>query len=102
MMLMNSKDNHLRKKICYEIALMKCNKSLTHRSKFASAVFDGKYIKLNDLDIHCFMKNHFLFVFHDMEEELIYKWKYLLLTSHWYPFKKMQIYAGIGSSVHTP
>ena len=31
------------------------------------------YIKLNDLDIHiAFYKNHFLFVFHDMEEELIY------------------------------
>ena len=58
-------------------------------------------MKLNDLDIHiAFYKNHFLFVFHDMDEIQIYDEMSSLVSSLKNSFKKLHIYVGIGSSVH--
>lgn len=96
-------DNHFEKEDCYEIALMKCNKkAISDDLKLRLLFLMESYIKLNDLDIHiAFYKNHFLFVFHDMEEELIYNEISSLISTLKSSFKKMQIYAGIGSSVHT-
>lgn len=96
-------DNHFEKEDCYEIALMKCNKkAISDDLKLRLLFLMESYIKLNDLDIHiAFYKNHFLFVFHDMEEELIYNEISSLISTLENSFKKMQIYAGIGSSVHT-
>ena len=67
-------DNHFEKDNCYEIALMKCNrKVISDDLKLRLLFLMESFVKLNDLDIHiAFYKNHFLFVFHDMDEIQIY------------------------------
>lgn len=84
-------DNHFEKEDCYEIALMKCNKkAISDDLKLRLLFLMESYIKLNDLDIHiAFYKNHFLFVFHDMEEELIYNEISSLISTLESSFKKM-------------
>ena len=95
-------DNHFEEEDCYQIALMKCNKEVISddlRSRLLFLV--ESYIKLHDLNIHiAFYKNHFLFIFHAMEETRICNELASLISALKVSFKKLLIYAGIGSSVH--
>ena len=95
-------DNHFEKDDCYEIVLMKCNKKvISDDLKLRLLFLMESFVKLNDLDIHiAFYKNHFLFVFHDMDEIQIYDEMSSLVSSLKNSFKKLHIYVGIGSSVH--
>lgn len=95
-------DNHFEKDNCYEITLMKCNKKvISDDLKLRLLFLMESFVKLNDLDIHiAFYKNHFLFVFHDMDEIQIYDEMSSLVSSLKNSFKKLHIYVGIGSSVH--
>lgn len=95
-------DNHFEEEDCYQIALMKCNKKVISDDLRSRLLFlMESYIKLHDLDIHiAFYKNHFLFIFHDMEETRICNELASLISALKVSFKKLHIYAGIGSSVH--